>query len=141
VKNLKRFPVAFYVISFVSIWTLIWTIFLLNPTIDVQYVPTLVNGLTSSTSVIVGLSGVIIGIMFREIGEGNPRAKGGLVSSIFVLALPIALLWTTYAMLTMGEYESAIKFGLSGLIFALYLFLSLIIFVAKELGSKIEKNS
>jgi Ca2+/Na+ antiporter len=57
--------------------------------------------------------------------------------------IPLTMLWTIYAMLTIGGVWTsiAVKWGLCGLIMVLYIFCFVVIFFAKRLSAEIEKKS
>jgi cbb3-type cytochrome oxidase subunit 3 len=69
--------------------------------VDYQTRFTLVNGITALTSVIVGFSGAVIGIMFREANEKRDNeARMFLFKAIILWIIPFVMLWTTYYFLT-----------------------------------------
>lgn len=106
-------------------------------------IPTLVNGITSSTSLILGFCGVIIGIMFREPRQKstNRVSTGHFVFFLIMLIIPVSILWWTYSTLAFGAYLVSVKCGLSNLILALYIFASLIIYVIKETDLDVNRRA
>lgn len=139
-EGVDIFRAGIYIISIITVIATIWVGFL-NIGVGNEAVPTLVNGITSSMSVIVGFCGAIIGIMFREIGTKDSEARNRLVVFLALLMAPITMLWTTYSFLTMAMYAFAVKYALVGLIYALYIFVGLIIFVARELIPETKKKT
>jgi amino acid permease len=130
-----------YTISIAVLVAVVWVCFFLNVNVNDQSIFTLVNGITSSTSVIVGFSGAIIGIMFREAKEKHDnKARLFLFIAIAVLMIPLTMLWTTYAMLAIGGMWTsiAVRSGLGGLIMAFYVFSVVVIFIAEQLSIEIE---
>lgn len=101
--------------------------------IEPQNIPAVVNGLTSSLSIVIGFSGAIIGILYREIGEANREAKNSLFAAIVVLIIPVFLLLTTYNFLILGMYSLALKYGFISLILTLYIFVALILYAVRIL--------
>jgi hypothetical protein len=136
---MNRFTAYFYAITVVVVASLIWVMFFVNVTIDPQAIPTLVNGITSSTSVIVGFCGVTIGMMFREVDKENHKAKTFYFGATFLLLIPLSMLWTTYTYLTTNLSQLAVRNGLGGLIMALYIFISVIIYSVKSLSVETPK--
>jgi len=138
---MNAFQGYMYAISVAVFVAVVWACVFLNVNVNDQSIFTLVNGITSSTSVIVGFSGAIIGIMFREAKEKqDKKARLFLFIAIAVLMIPLTMLWTTYAMLTIGGVwtSMAVRWGLSGLIMAFYVFSIVVIFIAKQLSIEIE---
>jgi hypothetical protein len=91
-------------------------------------VPTIINGITTSTSIIIGFSATIIGIMMRDFFQENRKAKFIMItyiaaSFIYVTALlPFAYFWMTIDLVT------AWKFALIGLFAALFVMLFVFLF-------------
>jgi amino acid permease len=130
-------------LSIVVFVAVIWASVFLNINVNDQYVFTLVNGITASTSVIVGFSGTIIGIMYREAKEKQDnKTRLFLFKAIAVLMIPLIMLWTTYCFLVMGGMWTsvAVRYGLDGLIMAFYVFSVVVIFIAEQLSIEIEKK-
>jgi Ca2+/Na+ antiporter len=138
---MNKFKLYLYVFTIVLIVAVIWVIFFLNIKVSDQVIPTLVNGITSSMSVIVGFCGALIGIMFREIDKNDSKTKVSYIVVIVVLSIPLTMLWTTYCFLTMGMSEFAVRYGLSGLIFALYIFFAVVIYAVTTLSDEKRKTS
>jgi membrane associated rhomboid family serine protease len=140
--NIFRYAIC--AVSIEVFMIVIWICFLPNINVNDQSVFTLVNGITASTSVIIGFSGAIIGIMLHEAKEKQDhKTRMFFLIAITVLMAPLTMLWTTYVMLTVGGVwiSIAVKCGLSGLITALYVFTIVVIFIAEQLGVEIEKKS
>jgi len=139
---MNTFRLYLYVLSIMVFVLVIWTSVFLNINVNDQYVFTLVNGITASTSVIVGFSGTIIGIMYREAKEKQDnKARMFSFIAIAVLMIPLNILWTTYCFLVMGWTQLAVRNGLSGFIMAFYVFSVVVIFIGEQLSIEIEKHS
>lgn len=63
---MDKFRASYIGISIAVFVATLWAAILLNVGIDEQAVPTLVNGITSSMSIVVGFCGAIVGIMFQR---------------------------------------------------------------------------
>jgi len=138
---MNPFQSARYAISIAVFVAVVWACIFLYVNVNDQSIFTLVNGITSSTSVIVGFSGAIIGILFREAKEKQDnKARLFLFKAIAVLMIPLTMLWTTYAMLTIGGMwtSMSVRWGLSGLIMAFYVFSVVVIFIAEQLSIEIK---
>jgi len=141
---MNTFKRAIYTISIAVFVAVVWASIFLNINVDDKSIFTLVNGITASTSVIVGFSGTIIGIMYREAKEKqDDKARMFLFKAIAVLMMPLIMLWTTYCFLVMGGIWAslAVRYSLDGLIMAFYVFGVVVIFIAKQLSAEIEKRS
>jgi uncharacterized membrane protein len=137
---MDRTTLSLYVLSIAVVVMAIWINFFLPIKIDVQAIPTLVNGITSSTSIIIAVLGVIIGIMFREMDRDDQKAKDFYVTAMLVLVIPLGWLFTTYLFLTTGYSQFAIKYGLIGLIFVLDICVIAIVYTAKRLSPETKKE-
>lgn len=88
--------------------------------IGLQTVPTIINGITTSTSIIVGLSATILGIMIRDLLQNNEKAK--FVMLIFMgIAIIYSLLniyqaYYQLSFVTINSFIQAWKDALSGLV-------------------------
>ena len=132
---MDKYGYAVIILGVVVIIVLIWVNIFLNIKVDSSVFPTFVNGTTASSSIIIGLSGVIIGIMLRD--EQMPRrTKNFYYGAMLLLLFPITMLWTTYASLAGGVLGSwlsyyAVRIALSGLILSLYIFFGIAVYTVK----------
>jgi len=114
-------------------------------------VPTVINGIATVTSIIIGFSGTTIGLIFKDLLEEITKEKEAVLA---VLALPfvgsLAILYNAYIALSMGGIdflERSWRYALNALIVALFsLLFSLLLFTFlsnhKKLGKKVTtKNS
>lgn len=129
----------FYLITIVTIIEVVWILAFLKINIETSAIPTLVNGLTSSLSVIVGFMGAFIGIMYREVSKKDKKARTFYFGAMFLMIAPLTLLWTTYSFLTMGWLETAVRYGLFSLIITLYMFFAVILNTVKILNIEMDK--
>jgi hypothetical protein len=113
-----------------------------NSQLSVESVPTVINGMIASTSVIIGFSGAIVGIKYREISEKNELAAG----LIFVfLAVFIFSIWNEFSAFENfasggpNFLEIGYKSALTGLVSSLFtLFFALLIIA--QIMEKIENR-
>jgi hypothetical protein len=130
------------IVSAVVLLVTIWIGYFLPINIDAQHIPTLVNGITSSISVIVGFSGVIIGVMFRE-SENNREARMFLMFAVVALAVPLASLYTTYVFLTMNLDVNmplmAVRYGLFGLLVGLFVLILVLLYTMKVMEARAKR--
>jgi len=117
--------------------------------IPLQNVPTVINGITTSTSIIVGFTGTIIGIMVREIFKDDKKMRNALQYVSIFIGLTFAYLFLVYYFVVGGLLEMALRTALIGFLFTLLLFflvMSLGVYrMAKneenEKGTKVESES
>jgi hypothetical protein len=82
-------------------------------------VPTVINGLTAVTSVIIGFSGAVIGLIYREDFNKDKRSKLMLLGFLFYFILPLVFLLIVYNALLYGALSFALKWALNALVLAL----------------------
>lgn len=88
-----------------------------------ETIPTVINGITAVTSIIIGFSGAIIGIVYREDFNKDKKVKIGLLGIAFYSAVPLTMLLVVYHALIRGAVEFASIFALNALILAFVFFI------------------
>lgn len=112
-----------------------WTNYGLTIRIDPTAIPTLINGITTSTSIVIGVFVAILGIMHHSIMErSEPKPKEFYLRAMISLMVPLFWLWTTYAFLTTGLSQFAIRYALSGLITVLYICMVFTVFTVTRIA-------
>lgn len=130
---MDKFEAYFIIITVVTFIAVVWTNLFLPINVDASWIPSLVNGMTSSMSIIVGFMGGFIGIMLHETSKNDKKAKTFYFRGLLLLLIPLSFLWTTYALLTIGWSETAIRYGLSFLSITFYLFFAIVLYSVKIL--------
>lgn len=100
--------------------------------VDSEAIPTLINGLTASMSIIVGFAGAFLGITFRDVPKKDTKTKKVYIYAMAALFIPLMFLWTTYFVLTTGLADLAVRYGLSSLILTIYLFILILVYTVKK---------
>ncbi len=121
-----------YIVIAVTFGVIIYVSAFMPIKVGEQIIPTVINGVTSSMSIIIGFSGAFIGIMLREIKK-DKKMRQFYVISMVLLLMPLMFLWTIYSVLTSGFYELAIRYGLTALITTLCIFFVIMIYTVREL--------
>ncbi|MGD0070022.1 MAG: hypothetical protein ABSB71_00470 [Candidatus Bathyarchaeia archaeon] len=103
--------------------------------ISAQTVPTIINGIATVTSITIGFSVALVGIIAREIlmGEKNQQIKRYLVGrTLFTFPLLLLLLAFAYIFMLIGGMflKTALQFAFIGLEFAILIVTA--IFVSME---------
>lgn len=140
---MDKYQVYLYVVGIAFSFVAIWLAFFFKLNLVPQYVPALINGITASLSVIVGFCGTIIGIMFRDVKEDDHKTRNFYVLAMGVLLLPTSLLFSTYYYLTLGEswFEMSVRTGLSGLISAFFVFITIVLYTVRRFDAATKKQS
>lgn len=104
--------------------------------IALQNVPTVINGITASTSIVISFSGVVIGMLFREVFKGDNKTKLFFLLMAFYLVIPLGYLSSVYTFLIMGLVDWALKLALNGLILSLFTFVFIMLSAFYRLDSE-----
>jgi hypothetical protein len=104
----------------VSLWIVDGHIMLAK--IPLQNVPTVINGITTSTSVIVGFTGTIIGLMVKEIFKNDKKMRRALIYVSFFVGITFVYLFLVYLFLVGGLLEFALRTAVVGFLATLLVF-------------------
>ena len=108
--------------------------------VGLQNIPTLINGITTSTSIIVAFSGGIIAYMLRELFPNDRKAKiaffGISVSFIYIFSY---LFWV-YIFLATGVVDTALRWSLDGLLLSMLIFVGTVLLGYYRLDNAQEKK-
>ena len=95
-------------------------LFFLPVTISSDAVPTLVNGITTSMSIIIGLGATVIGVFFHNSTEKNDsEAKRAYIYALSLFILLLIYPWGSYIALANSEFLFAFRYSLNGYLVAL----------------------
>jgi hypothetical protein len=99
----------------------------------------IINGLTTSTSIVVAFGGVMNGLMFRELTESNSQFRRKYFEAIGLFLIPFVLILIVYLLLALGSsyslaLEYALKFSISGFLLAFLITFSFYILIARGLN-------
>lgn len=100
--------------------------------IALQNIPTFINGITASTSIIIAFSGTIIGLLYRDVFERDNNAKQFILLLVLFLILPLSYLSSVYTFLITGYVDSAVRIALTGLILSLFGLIVVILFALQR---------
>jgi hypothetical protein len=115
--------------------------------LSVQAVPTVVNGITAVTSIIVAFTGGYIGIMLRELPDNTEADKTFRIFLMIFVPLSIGIIIVLdiigYINLVEGGilFPSALLDVIGGLLWALLILLGTFIFVGFRLDKQQKSNS
>jgi hypothetical protein len=139
-KTKTRYISRFILVAAIFIFALVYNGFFMQPKIDVAYVSTVINGITASTSIVLGFAGLILGLLYREVFKKNEEAKAFLLGMAFVFSIPIVYLYTVYFYLVTDNFDSSIRTAFTGLIIASFAFVTMILYTAYKISTKEEKK-
>lgn len=108
--------------------------FLLLPvTIEDASVPTLVNGIITSMSIIIGFGGAVTGIVFRgDIDKGDSKAKIAFFYALGLFIIALVYPWGAYLALATKQFAFAVKYSFGGYLVALFAIITVYILIAKR---------
>lgn len=124
--------------TFIDGFVIFWALFGLNVVWDSnisivdQSIPTVINGVTSCTGLVIGFTVTAMTILAREIEirQHGPR----MVFTLLAMVSSTTLLVYAYLKLIDGEYHSAIKIALTGLILAVSILFDFLSFLFSKLS-------
>lgn len=111
-------------------------IYVVKITLSSEAIPTLVSGIASSTSIIVGFSGTLLGLMFREIKWKNGltyKVQIVIAAAIIGLVISAGQLWLAFLSLSQSYYIDAVRNSLSGLLISLCTLFGLAIIIIDKM--------
>src|SRR5208337_350620 len=79
--------------------------------IALQNVPTVINGINAASSIIVGFSGAIIGIMVREFFKNDNRAKRVFLGIVLLFVYAFSYQLFIYSNLVNGLLDLALRYS------------------------------
>jgi hypothetical protein len=74
-------------------------------------IPTIINGITASTSIIIGFTGAIIGVLYQLLKDDEATKRILLYSAIYEL-IPLTFLFLVYEFLLLGLIQWATQMAL-----------------------------
>ena len=139
-KNKTRFIIRFVLVAGIFVFALVYNEYLMQTKIDVAYISTVINGITASTSIVLGFAGIILGLLYREIFKNDEEAKTFLFGIAVIFSIPIFYLYSVYLFLATGNFNLSIRTAFTGLIIASFAFIAMILFTAYRISAKEENK-
>lgn len=123
---------AVFIISFLTILSIsigLW----LNPiNLKPDHIPSILEGLISSISIIVGFTGTILAIVLQS--KDFKLSRRDLSRALLLMMAPVVLLVVMYLHLVQyGNLQDALRIATSTLVVAFFIFFGLINFLYKKL--------
>jgi hypothetical protein len=134
---MRTYPwLVFGVGLFLMLISGVFVISVTNISLDSQVIPTVVNGVVSSTSIMIGFSGTLIGLMLREMDEKRElryRSRALITFAILGLVFSAAQLFLALLSLAGSNYIEAIRTSLFGLLFSFCTFFGLATMIGQKM--------
>ena len=137
---MKKFK-AFEIVLAVFILGALITTWTRNIAIPHDHIPSVINGIVASISMITGFSGAT---MLFTLSKQWEKLKLGMTRPIIYLALiglPLVLLWTMYSYFLDGNFDYALKMAMSDLAIASSILLDFIAYYLRETIIHMRENS
>jgi predicted permease len=137
---MEIWKLSIYIVGVAVILSIINTLFFLKIEVSDQ-TPTIVNGIVSSISILIGFCLAFIGIIFREIDKKDQEARGFYLNAIIsLLVVCCAMPYLIYSFLIANTLQIAVKWGLIALIITIYLVFLVVAYTVKILGAVAKKK-
>lgn len=138
---------SIYALAVATVISMIWvaigslTKYGLQIRLSESYIPTLINGITTSTSLVIGIFIAILGIMLRSSIERKDFAsKDFYLTGMVVLILPVAWLWSTYIFLTQGNLTFAVTYALDAFISELFVLIVVVVYTVVRISNQTDED-
>jgi hypothetical protein len=104
-------------------------VWMLDVSIDIQYIPEIMSGLTSGTAILIGFAAACLTIMRKYYAKN----VGKLIVFLSYLVLPIVFLFLAYLRLVLRtDFIVAIRLAVSGFALSLIIFFMVLFSAIKE---------
>jgi len=141
VRKLSIFQRNAIIVTCVIALVYLFVFLFLNVTIEDASVPTLVNGITTSMSIVVALGGAMIGILFRgNMDNADPEAKKAYFFVMGLFIFPLVYPLGSYLALATNQLWFAVKYSLGGYLVALLDLIIVYLYTAKRWDFENEKQ-
>lgn len=114
--------------------------------LSVQTVPTLLNGVTTATSIVAGFTGTIIGVVYRKLSKETrkDRVFRGFIITVIPILFALVLIFDFFGYIYLLQggvwFLTAIDLILSAFILALLIFVSFFILIGVRLNEQDERQ-
>jgi putative exporter of polyketide antibiotics len=107
--------------------------------IQAQSVPTVINGIIASTSIIITFSGVIIGLIYREVLQNDNKLKELLIAFTVLFIFSFGYMFYAYNSLATGGQDflsNSWRSAWLGFTYSLFLLMFIFLFIAFSMKAK-----
>jgi hypothetical protein len=139
---------ALYTLAVATVISMMWvaigpyTEYGLQVRLSESYIPTLINGIATSTSLVIGIFIALLGIMLRSSIERKDSASIEFyLTGMVVLILPVAWLWSTYIFLVQGNLTFAVTYALDAFISELFVLIVIVVYTAVKISNQTYEDS
>lgn len=141
-KTANVYKKQFYAVWAVIVTTVIIIYFFVPSSVfqnGIDNAFSLVNGLTTSVSILVAFGGAINALMFHEMTKDNPKRKSDYFEALGFYIVPLVEAWASYVALATGFVDFAVKLSLVGFLTALAVIIAFFLMIAGRLKMDEEK--
>jgi uncharacterized membrane protein YhdT len=109
--------------------------------IPFSVVPTLINGIATSTSIIIAFGGTVVGFLLSRLPKKDKR-RSWLFAFLFLFAFSFIYLFTAYYLSISGEgfFGFALRHALVALLLSLLILILVLIFASTIIDAENETN-
>jgi hypothetical protein len=119
-KITDKDTISVFLTSLLAVGVGIWINWFLEIKIDVQTIPTLVNGITACASIIFGFLIAFTGIVIRGFEKPEFRNWEFPLTVMILLLIPLFWLFGAYVDLAMGQSQNALRLAFISFIAVLF---------------------
>lgn len=102
-------------------------------TIETQFIPPVLNGITSSTSLFIGFIGTLVAVGVSTGGLKITQHKKQITFTLSSLSIAIMILFFAYFAVIIEEYLGALKLAMTALVISLFLLMNFLDFLTSML--------
>ena len=111
------------IVTIISVAVIFLVVYTVGITKDTGYIPTICNGITASTAIMVAATGLVLTFAKAEKLIQRNKVWADRIYYVFALILlAISFVFLTYVALMWGDYVKAIRTAMGGLIIVLATF-------------------
>jgi hypothetical protein len=104
-------------------------------------IPSLINGMVTSISMIIGFSGAILVFTLSKQWEYLKLGSSRPIIYLVLFTLPLGLLWTVYSYLLDGNFDGAIKVAMVDLSLASVILIDYLAYYLRETMIYMRRNT
>jgi hypothetical protein len=112
-----------------------------NNTIPKEQIPTVINGLVASISMIIGFNGAIMVFILSRRWESLKLGSARPIIYVSLVGIPIVLLWSMYSIFLDGNFDYALKMAMTDLAIASAVLVDFLAYSSRETILHMRENT
>lgn len=109
--------------------------------VEIQFLPTIINGIISSVSLMIGFILTSIALTITRSSLEPLKHRSRIVFTLILLMYPIGTLFASFVLLALGEFQNAFRSAMVGFIGSMVLLLDYAVFLTNKLEAMKEDRS